>query len=55
MLYRIAVPRVNLILGLICQEYFKQKEKLLIPGTFIPIKLALGADNPECEIPEVCP
>ncbi|KAF3907812.1 hypothetical protein ABW21_db0209230 [Orbilia brochopaga] len=47
------VPRVNLYLTLVCQDYYKQQEMNLQPGTFTPVKLVLGADNPECEVPEI--
>ncbi|KAK6540879.1 hypothetical protein TWF694_008262 [Orbilia ellipsospora] len=49
----VAVPRVNLVLSLVCREYYRDRESHMIPGTFTPVKLVLGADNPECEIPEV--
>ncbi|KAJ6257592.1 hypothetical protein Dda_7377 [Drechslerella dactyloides] len=48
-----AVPRVNLYLTLVCQDYYNQQERALPPGSFSPIKLVLGADNPECEIAEI--
>ncbi|KAK6336251.1 hypothetical protein TWF696_001812 [Orbilia brochopaga] len=48
-----AVPRVNLYLTLICQDYYKERERNLPSGSFTPIKLVLGADNPECEVPEI--
>ncbi|EPS45649.1 hypothetical protein H072_354 [Dactylellina haptotyla CBS 200.50] len=48
-----AVPRVNLVLGLVCRHYYKERESHMIPGTFTPVRLVLGADNPECEIPEI--
>ncbi|KAK6505680.1 hypothetical protein TWF481_007573 [Arthrobotrys musiformis] len=48
-----AVPRVNLVLTLVCQDYLNRKEREATNGDFMPIKLLLGADNPQCEIPEI--
>ncbi|KAK6342974.1 hypothetical protein TWF718_008352 [Orbilia javanica] len=51
--HRAAVPRVNMVLTLICQDYLNRKEREARGGDFTPIQLVLGADNPECEIPEI--
>ncbi|KAK6504291.1 hypothetical protein TWF506_002495 [Arthrobotrys conoides] len=48
-----AVPRVNMVFTLVCQEYLNRKEREATDGNFTPIRLVLGADNPECEIPEI--
>ncbi|KAK6335916.1 hypothetical protein TWF730_003290 [Orbilia blumenaviensis] len=48
-----AVPRVNLVLTLVCQDYLNRKEREVNNGDFTPIKLVIGVDNPECEIPEI--
>ncbi|KAF7545121.1 hypothetical protein G7Z17_g9421 [Cylindrodendrum hubeiense] len=47
----VLVPRLNLILDLICQQYFADK-KLHNPDIFFDPVL-LGSDNPQCTIPEV--
>ncbi|KAM0279851.1 hypothetical protein ACHAQH_004402 [Verticillium albo-atrum] len=45
------VPKLNLIVDLVCRKHFAD-ETLLDPNfTFIPV--VLGADNPQCFIPEV--
>ncbi|KAF3205772.1 hypothetical protein TWF106_008181 [Orbilia oligospora] len=48
-----AVPRVNMVFALVCQDYLNRKEREATNGDFTPIRLVLGADNPECEIPEI--
>ncbi|RVD84596.1 uncharacterized protein DFL_006337 [Arthrobotrys flagrans] len=48
-----SVPRVNMVLTLVCQDYLNRKEREATHGDFTPIRLVLGADNPECEIPEI--
>ncbi|KAH7017555.1 major facilitator superfamily domain-containing protein [Ilyonectria destructans] len=47
----VMVPRLNLILDLVCKQYFADK-KLQNPDIdFNPV--LLGSDNPQCKIPEV--
>lgn len=46
-----AVPRINLILDLICNEYFFEQLKVN-PG-FQIMPVILGSDNPQCRTPEV--
>ncbi|KAI5463268.1 major facilitator superfamily domain-containing protein [Mariannaea sp. PMI_226] len=47
----IIVPRLNLILDLVCRQYFAD-QKLRNPDVvFNPV--LLGSDNPQCRIPEV--
>lgn len=47
----VIVPRLNLILDLVCKQYFAD-QKLRDPDVeFNPV--LLGSDNPQCKIPEV--
>lgn len=45
------VPRINLILSLICEEYFA--ERSLHDPSFHMMPVILGDENPQCRIPEV--
>lgn len=45
------VPKINLILGLICDEYFS--ERLAVDPNFQFMPVILGSDNPQCQTPEV--
>lgn len=45
------VPKLNLIVTLVCERYFK--EKSLQDEHFIFTPVVLGGDNPQCNIPEV--
>ncbi|KAA8909772.1 major facilitator superfamily domain-containing protein [Sphaerosporella brunnea] len=46
----VAVPRLNIILDLICREYFSERNS---PGAqFIPLEIG-GGDDEQCQIPEV--
>ncbi|CAD6566672.1 MAG: hypothetical protein ASARMPRED_000102 [Alectoria sarmentosa] len=45
------VPRINLILSLICEEYFS--EKSLHDPSFQMMPIILGGENPQCRIPEI--
>ena len=47
----VVVPRLNLILSLICREYFADRSMNDPSFQFMPIML--GSDNPQCRIPEV--
>ncbi|KAL8716448.1 MAG: hypothetical protein Q9220_000355 [cf. Caloplaca sp. 1 TL-2023] len=47
----IIVPKVNLILSLICREYFAQQE--FHDPNFSAMPVMFGADNPQCQIPAV--
>lgn len=45
------MPKLNLIIDLVCQRYFA--EKSLQDTDFIATPIMLGGDNPQCKIPEV--
>ena len=45
------VPRINLILGLICDEYFSEQMAIDPSLQFMPV--ILGSDNPQCRTPGV--
>lgn len=45
------VPKLNLIVTLVCDRYFK--EKSLQDEHFVFTPVVLGGDNPQCNIPEV--
>lgn len=45
------VPRINLILNLICRDYLADRAALDTSFQFHPV--IFGADNPQCQIPEV--
>lgn len=45
------VPKINLILSLICRDYYS--EKALKDGNFTRLPIILGEDNPQCQIPEI--
>ena len=47
----VIVPRLNLILSLICQEYFSDRSMHDPSFQFMPV--LKGVDNPQCRIPEV--
>ncbi|KAL7820883.1 major facilitator superfamily domain-containing protein [Trichoderma gracile] len=47
----IIVPKLNLILDLVCKQYFADQQLLNPHFTYKPI--VLGSDNPQCNIPEV--
>ncbi|KEY71502.1 hypothetical protein S7711_03568 [Stachybotrys chartarum IBT 7711] len=47
----IIVPKLNLILDLVCQRYFA--DQTVIDPAFIFDPVLLGSDNPQCRIPEV--
>lgn len=47
----IIVPRLNLILQLVCREYFIEKSAANTRTAFAPVLLA--NENPQCRIPEV--
>ncbi|KAH8601947.1 major facilitator superfamily domain-containing protein [Bisporella sp. PMI_857] len=47
----IIVPKLNLILSLVCREYLFDKSQT--DPTFIFTPVLLAADNPQCRIPEV--
>lgn len=47
----VIVPRLNLILSLICQEYFSDRSMQDPNFQFMPVQL--GNENPQCRIPEV--
>ncbi|CAL3967937.1 unnamed protein product [Diplocarpon coronariae] len=47
----ILVPKLNMILSLVCREYFIEKSSANPHHVFTPV--LLGSDNPQCRIPEV--
>ncbi len=47
----IGVPKINLIISLICQEYLSDRSLKDPSYTLVPV--IFGADNPQCQIPEV--
>lgn len=47
----IVVPKLNLILTLLCQEYLSDRAIKDPSFNFMPV--IFGADNPQCQIPEV--
>ncbi|KAG5973917.1 hypothetical protein E4U55_000185 [Claviceps digitariae] len=47
----IIVPKLNLILDLVCQKYFANQTVLHPDDSFSPV--VLGTDNPQCRNPEV--
>lgn len=48
---RVVVPRLNIILDLICREYFSERQSR---GDFDFLMPVVGGDNNEqCQIPEV--
>ncbi len=46
-----AVPKINLILTLLCKQYFFDRSMIDPEFQFMPV--VLGSDNPQCQIPEV--
>ncbi|EFR04352.1 hypothetical protein MGYG_07360 [Nannizzia gypsea CBS 118893] len=47
----VAVPKINLLLTLICREYFSDRAEKDITFTYAPV--IFGVENPQCRIPEV--
>ncbi|KAL8934209.1 MAG: hypothetical protein Q9216_006026 [Gyalolechia sp. 2 TL-2023] len=47
----VIVPKVDLILNLICREYFAQRQ--LKDPNFCAMPVIFGGDNPQCQIPAV--
>lgn len=48
---RVVVPRLNIILDLICREYFSERQSR---GDFDFVMPVVGGDdNEQCQIPEV--
>ena len=47
----VLVPKLNLILSLICQDYLS--ERALEDPSFQFLPVIVGSDNPQCRIPEV--
>ncbi|KAI9779943.1 MAG: hypothetical protein M1839_007099 [Geoglossum umbratile] len=47
----IIVPKLNLILALICRQYFADRS--LQDSTLTTLPVVFGDDNPQCQIPEV--
>ena len=45
------VPKLNLILSLICKEY--EEERMAADPNFRMLPVVAGSDNPQCQIPEV--
>lgn len=46
-----AVPKINLMLNLVCRDYLKEKASKDPNFTYLPI--LFGNDNAECQVPEV--
>ncbi|KAK2766147.1 hypothetical protein FQN54_007663 [Arachnomyces sp. PD_36] len=47
----ILVPKINLILGLVCRDYFQDKAAKDPTFTYLPV--IFGGENPQCQIAEV--
>ncbi|KAL8836050.1 MAG: hypothetical protein Q9170_003063 [Blastenia crenularia] len=47
----VIVPKINLILSLICREYFAEQQ--FKDPNFSAMPVMFGADNPQCQIPAV--
>ncbi|EEP79396.1 predicted protein [Uncinocarpus reesii 1704] len=47
----VAVPKINLILTLICRDYLAERSVKDPTFTYLPV--IFGEDNPQCRIPEV--
>ncbi|KAI5926676.1 major facilitator superfamily domain-containing protein [Camillea tinctor] len=47
----VIVPKLNLIVDLICRKYFTERQLLDPTFTFLPV--VLGANNPQCNVPGV--
>ncbi|KAI1503125.1 major facilitator superfamily domain-containing protein [Biscogniauxia marginata] len=47
----VLVPKLNLIVDLICRKYFTDRQVLDPTFTFLPV--VMGASNPQCNIPAV--
>ncbi|KAL8804348.1 MAG: hypothetical protein Q9182_002630 [Xanthomendoza sp. 2 TL-2023] len=47
----VIVPKVNLIISLICREYFAQQQSR--NPEFHSMPVMFGTDNPQCRVPEV--
>ncbi|KAI2468939.1 MFS general substrate transporter [Annulohypoxylon bovei var. microspora] len=47
----VIVPKLNLIVDLICRDYFSERQLLDPDFTFLPI--VMGGDNPQCNDPRV--
>lgn len=45
----LAVPKINLIMSLICRDYLAEKEAQDPTFTYLPI--IFGEDNSQCQIP----
>ncbi|KAJ5461850.1 uncharacterized protein N7458_003402 [Penicillium daleae] len=47
----LAVPRINLIMSLICRDYFAEKTSQDPNFTYLPV--IVGEDNSQCRLPEI--
>ncbi|KAJ5134753.1 uncharacterized protein N7443_003626 [Penicillium atrosanguineum] len=47
----LAVPRINLIMSLICRDYFS--ERMAKDPNFTVLPIVFGDDNAQCQIPEI--
>ncbi|RYP58816.1 hypothetical protein DL769_008791 [Monosporascus sp. CRB-8-3] len=45
------VPKINLVVDLVCRQYFADRQLLDPTFTFTPV--ILGSDNPQCNVPGV--
>ncbi|KAF4188680.1 hypothetical protein CNMCM8694_000698 [Aspergillus lentulus] len=47
----VVVPKINLILSLVCRDYLSKKASQDPNFTYLPV--IIGEDNPQCQVPEV--
>ncbi|KAJ5177125.1 uncharacterized protein N7482_003002 [Penicillium canariense] len=47
----LAVPRINLIMSLVCRDYFAEKTSRDPTFTYLPV--IFGEDNSQCRLPEI--
>lgn len=48
----VITPRVNIIINLLCRQYFDDKQEMISPGTSM-LPISLSGSNPQCNIPEI--
>lgn len=47
----VVVPKINLVLSLVCRDYLSKKASQDPNFTYLPV--IIGEDNPQCQVPEV--
>ncbi|KAK2749813.1 hypothetical protein FQN57_005227 [Myotisia sp. PD_48] len=47
----VAVPKINLVLTLICRDYLSERSAM--DPTFTHLPVVFGGENPQCRIPEI--